>query len=256
MSPSFSSSDSSDPPPPPISPTSRKEATTSELAGAEFEYQEMKIRLDDMRRAGIGPRDLSAASRRELLGYVRRVVAQRRRRRTWAAEDDDDGGGGSSGAASTMAMALPGSEWRLVFSSEGEEEGGGGVAVVGDSLPRDSTVVLRFVDAHRLDYVLKFGKKTLGLDNLTARSRWWSADGLSGGNGEPDVIFVYEKVTFDAGPFKNVGVGLFGMLQGRAARIVTAYFDSEYWIERASSSRGPIGGGGDEVFNVYVRHHN
>jgi hypothetical protein len=233
-SPSSSSSSSS---------SSSPEATAAAVggkasdgfAGADFEYQEMKILLGDMRRAGIGPRGLGAPSRGELAGYAGRVAAGRRRR----------GGEGAAGASAPAAQGeLPGTEWRLAFSTAYDED-----------LPRDATVVLRFVDSSRLDYVLEFGRRTPVLDAITARCRWWcSSDADGGGDGAGEgggVSYEYEELTVDAGPFK--GAGLLGLFRGRAGRIGTAYFDGEYWIERARSPSQGSTRGEDEAFNVYVR---
>jgi hypothetical protein len=65
------------------------------------------------------------------------------------------------------------------------------------------------------------------------------------------VSYEYEELTVDAGPFK--GAGLFGLFRGRAGLIGMAYFDGEYWIERARSPPQGSARGEDEAYNVYVR---
>jgi hypothetical protein len=61
------------------------------------------------------------------------------------------------------------------------------------------------------------------------------------------LTFVYKDITTDAFGFKNIGVGFFGLLQGRSNYIPTAYFDEQLWIERGTDVST-----GAEYFNVYV----
>ncbi len=42
----------------------------------------------------------------------------------------------------------------------------------------------------------------------------------------------YESITTDVFGLKNLVFGMFGMLQGRATYIPTAYFDGTLWIEQ------------------------
>ena len=41
-----------------------------------------------------------------------------------------------------------------------------------ESLPNDATVLLKIVNEDTLDYTLKFSKKTMGLDSLTAKCKY------------------------------------------------------------------------------------
>lgn len=60
------------------------------------------------------------------------------------------------------------------------------------------------------------------------------------------VTYTYDSISTDVFGLTNVGVGLFGMLQGRSSYIQTAYFDGDLWIEGGTDASG-------EYFNVYVR---
>lgn len=65
------------------------------------------------------------------------------------------------------------------------------------------------------------------------------------------VSIIYDAITTDVFGLKNLGVGMFGMLKGRATYIPTAYFDGSIWIERGVSSGAATGG--EEYYNVYAR---
>ena len=114
---------------------------------ADFEFQEMRVLLDAMKRDNIPSRDLPLDKRKELETYVNTVVSQRP----------------SSVALGDIGKVLPGTKWRLGFSTE--------AATLGD-LPRDADVNLEFIDDTHMNYALKFSKKTLGLNRLTAKSTY------------------------------------------------------------------------------------
>jgi len=114
---------------------------------ADFEFQEMRVQLDAMKRDKIPSRDLPLDKRQELEAYVSTVVKQRP----------------SPVALKDIGKVLPGTKWRLGFSTEG--------ATLGD-LPRDADVNLKYIDDSKMDYVLQFSKKTLGLNRLTAKSSY------------------------------------------------------------------------------------
>lgn len=63
------------------------------------------------------------------------------------------------------------------------------------------------------------------------------------------VTYTYDKITTDILGLKNVGVGMFGMLQGRVSQIQTVYFDDLFWIEMGQE-------GLNEYFNVYMREED
>jgi hypothetical protein len=131
-----------------------------------------------------------------------------------------------------LSTFLPSTRWRLAISTDD---------AVLQGLPGDANVYLHFLDGATLDYVLEFGPQTLGLDKISAHSgyRVDPANGM--------VTYTYESITCDVGPFKQVGVGLLGMLMGRTSSIRASFVDGKVWIERGESPTG------DDIFNVYVR---
>jgi hypothetical protein len=71
---------------------------------------------------------------------------------------------------------------------------------------------------------------------------------------------VYDSITTDVFGFRNLSVGLFGMLKGRAVSIPTAYFDGVLWIERGIATTttttdrsGGVEGSSYYYYNVYTR---
>lgn len=194
-----------------------KLAPTSLLATptAEFAYQELRAQLDAMRDQGVASRDLDSWKRQELVSYVEQVASTR-----------------LSLPKSDLREQLPGTSWRLAFSTER--------AAVGD-LPKDASVRLVFHDDKNLDYILQFSEKTFGLKNIKAQSKWAVTP-------ETGVVsFVYEKITTDLFGMQNLGVGFFGLLKGRSNFIETTFFDNRFWMERGLDSDG------EEFWNVYVK---
>lgn len=190
-----------------------KERPTTDYC--EFEMQELRVQLNAMKAKGIGSKDLDPLTRALFAKYARQIVTKRP----------------SPISMANVKAQLPGTSWRLVFSTE--------AATLGD-LPRDATVYLTFVDESNMDYSLRFSEKTLGLDAITAQSKWT-------GDARGIISFVYDKITTDVFGFKNVGVSFFGLLKGRSNYLETAYFDGNFWIERA------VGQDGEEYVNVYLR---
>lgn len=181
----------------------------------EFEMQELRVQLNAMKAKGIGSKDLDPLTRAVFATYARQVVSKRP----------------SPIAMASVAAQLPGTTWRLVLSTE--------AATLGD-LPRDATVYLSFVDESNMDYSLRFSEKTFGLDSITAQSKWT-------GDARGVISFVYDKITTDVFGLKNIGVSFFGLLKGRSNFLETAYFDGNFWIEKAVSPDG------EEYVNVYLR---
>ena len=187
-------------------------ATTNQ----DFEYQEMRAIIDSMDRENVPSRYMNPEKRQELEGYVRSVISSR-----------------STGTClPTTKEDLVGTTWRLAFSTE--------AAALGE-LPKDATVRIEFLNAERLSYSLDFSEQTMGLNRLQAESTW-ELDGTTG-----SVTYVYDKISTDAFGFRNVGIGLFGLLKGRPNYVFTAYFDGAFWIE------GAVDEDGSEYINVYVR---
>lgn len=114
---------------------------------ADFEFQEMRVQLNAMKRDQVPSRDLPLEKRQELESYVSQVATQRP----------------SPVALGDIGQVLPGTKWRLGFSTE--------AATMGD-LPRDADVYLDFLDESKVDYILQFSKKTLGLNRLVAKSSY------------------------------------------------------------------------------------
>jgi hypothetical protein len=186
---------------------------------ADFEFQEMRAQLNAMKRNKIPSRDLPLDKRQELETYVNTIVEQRP----------------SPVKLGDIGQILPGTKWRLAFSTE--------AATLGD-LPRDATVNLEFINESKMEYILQFTKKTLGLNRLVAKSSYT----VDSGPVNPGLVtFVYDDITTDIFGFTNVGVGFFGLLRGRANYVESAYFDGRFWIERGTSPEGQV------YFNVYIR---
>lgn len=188
---------------------------------ADFEFQEMRVQLDALQKQNLVSRNMDPRARAELEHYVRQVALYRP----------------SPVEVRDIGRALPQTRWKLVFATD--------TATLGD-LPADATVLLNFVDHERVDYILQFSEKTFGLNNLKAKSTYTVNPGPGGDEGV--VTLVYDKITTDAFGMKDMGVGLFGMLQGRANYIVSAYFDGTFWVERG---RGRVEG--TDYLSVYVR---
>lgn len=64
------------------------------------------------------------------------------------------------------------------------------------------------------------------------------------------VTFVYDEITTDFFGIKNLSVGFFGLLKGRANYVESSYFDGRFWIERGTSPEGRV------YYNVYVRNED
>jgi hypothetical protein len=109
----------------------------------------MRALLNAMKKQNVPSRDLDPSKRAELEGYVRTVLANLIDR--------------SIPLADIGKAILPQSKWRLLFSTSS--------ATLGD-LPRDATVYLHILDHENLDYILQFSKKTMGLDAITAKSKY------------------------------------------------------------------------------------
>jgi hypothetical protein len=119
---------------------------------AEFEYQELKIQLNALQEQGILFSQLRSDKKNELEGYIRRIVNRRP----------------SPIPLFELGQALTSrtntsKQWKLVFSTQ---------RATTESLPSDATVLLKFLNDKELEYSLKFGKRTMGLNRLTAKSTY------------------------------------------------------------------------------------
>jgi hypothetical protein len=175
---------------------------------AAFELQELRVQLDAMQKSQVKFQDLNPLAKGKLVEYALAIA--------------------KSSSLPLVEERLPGTTWRLALTTEpGALE----------SLPRDATVYLKFLDSENLEYILQFSK-TFGLDKLKAKSKWQLNDNL--------LSFTYEKITTDALGFSDLNVP-FGMLKGRTNSIRTSYFDGMLWLELGTSEDG------FEYVSVYVR---
>ena len=185
------------------SPAGSARFATASPPNADFAYQEMRIILDAMQRQQIS--DLASPGKEDLERFVRTVARER--------------------ASSTVvplrrADQLVGTSWKLAYSNDLR------------GLPPDAAVYLQFTSDSQMTYQLKFGQRTLGLNAISANCQWQiQCDSDSTSGSVPQLTFVYDSISMDALGFKNIGTGLFGMLQGRSQTIHTAYFDDDYWID-------------------------
>jgi hypothetical protein len=113
---------------------------------ADFEYQELKIVLQAMKKQDVVSARLKDYKQTELEGYVRKIVNRRP----------------SSIPLCEMGQHLPGTEWRLAFTTQ---------ALTNESLPKDALIKMTFHDASHVDYGLEFSK-TFGLKRLAAKSSY------------------------------------------------------------------------------------
>lgn len=212
-------------------------ATTTEL----FELQELRAQLQTILKDNILYQSLSSEKKEELTKYVKAVVEK-----TDSPIDFCGKSGNNMGIAQFVA-GVEGKSWRMVFStdpSSGSEGGAGGAG----ELPYGSTVLLRigeFVGTDgNLDYVLKFSKQVMGLNELNAKS----SCSVDIGPVNPGLFtFQYEDIKTNIFGMSNLPVGFFGLLKGRVNYIDTVWFDGERWIERNYLENG------DVVYSVYVR---
>jgi hypothetical protein len=201
----------------------------------EFELQELKINLASMRRQGVASRDLTPMKRMELQGYAAKITQSM----------------DSPIALSTLDQVLPGTKWRLQFSTQlGAGTGPPGAA----ELPPDATITLTFHDDKKnvMDYALEFSAKTLGLNAIKATSQYTVGD-RNGRNNVGLVTFAYDEIKTDAFGFKDIPTGFFGMLKGRVNYIQSVFMDDHIWIERGFFSSSSSNDNDNAYYNVYVR---
>lgn len=193
----------------------------------DFELQELKAQIEGMKRQGIASKSLSPTKVYELESYARSVVEKKV----------------TPVPLEQVRERLIGTKWRLAFSTDNASL---------SSLPGDATVCLDFVNDKTMKYTLQFGKKTAGLNSITAESTWTvdQTNGNRDGSYPGFVSIVYDKITCDAFGLSNLGVGFFGLLKGRAAYIQTVYFDDELWID------GGYAADGSTYFSVYTQEDN
>jgi hypothetical protein len=187
----------------------------------DFELQELKAQVEGMKKAGIASRSLAPTKRFELESYARAII-----------ENKD-----SPVGLSEVGQRLPGTKWRLVFSTENASLA---------NLPPDASVYLDFLDESSMEYSLRFSEKTAGLNSIMAESKWTADDKQNPGL----ITLVYDKITCDAFGFSNLGVGFFGLLKGRSSYVQSVYFDDDIWID------GGYADDGSTYFSVYTQEDN
>ena len=192
----------------------------------DFELQELKAQIESLNRQGIPSSLLPPTKRFELESYTRAIVENKY----------------SPVPLEQVGQKLPGTKWRLSFSTENAAL---------SNLPKDATVVLNFLDDKQVDYTLRFGEKTAGLNSITAKSTWTAGQGNNVSGNNPGLVsMVYDKITCDAFGLANLGIGFFGMLKGRSSYIQTVYFDNDIWID------GGYAADGSTYFSVYTPDGN
>jgi len=216
-------------------------ATNNGGAG-EFAFQEMRALLTAMGSSKVVSRDMRQDQRNELAGYVREVC---------------DNKISPINVRQDLPNHLPGTKWKLAFSTD---------PAALENLPRDANVYLYFHENNNLgvklmDYVLQFSQKTFGLNRIQAESTW-DFNSRLGDPQEGLLTMVYDKITTDVMGFENVGVGFFGLLQGRANYMYSAYFDGDFWIEHGilptptgttTTTTNPEEEQPNFYYNVYVK---
>lgn len=134
--------------------TASSSSTVKSSPAGDFAYQEMVVLLTAMQKEGATSRDMDPAKRRELEGYVQTVLKENQHK-SLPLKD--------IGQAIADPVSGTGSEWKLMFSSSD---------AVLETLPNDATVFMKIHDTESMDYTLKFSKKTMGLDSLTAKCHY------------------------------------------------------------------------------------
>jgi len=217
-------------------PSNKPSSSSKEL----FELQELRAQLQTILKQKILYQSLSTEKRKELTKYVKAVVEK-------TDSPVDYSGNISSMGTAQFVVGVEGKSWRMVFSTDNNEESVDSAGSAG-KLPFGSTVLMRignFVGCEgKMDYVLKFSKQILGLNELVAKSTC----SVDVGSVNPGLFtFQYDDIKTNVFGVSNVPVGFFGLLKGRMNYIDTAWFDGERWIERNYLENG------DVVYSVYLR---
>jgi len=222
------------------SPSSSKPATNkpNDKPKELFELQELSAQLETIKKQNILLQNLSKEKSDELSNYVKAVVDK---------TDSPIDTKTSFGTAKFVAQ-VENKSWRMIFSTDNSNIDKSKGDVAPGELPYGSTVILRIGEFMgtdgSLDYVLKFSKRVLGLNELVANS----SCSVDIGPVNPGVFtFTYEDIKTNIFGVSNLPVGFFGLLKGRVNYIDTVWFDGERWIERNYLENG------DVIYSVYVR---
>mmetsp|Transcript_1071 Transcript_1071/g.2760 ORF Transcript_1071/g.2760 Transcript_1071/m.2760 type:complete len:301 (-) Transcript_1071:110-1012(-) len=237
-----------------LSPGKRRPETTASIAPvlhakksqqptADFEYQELQIQMDAMKKQNVKPSQLDPSKRNELRGYVEEILARRLPNQKTVDS--------AVPLPVRLRSSLPGTKWRMAFTTQ---------TLMAEALPKDATITLEFASgtgsaatgSNKVDYGLDFFK-TLALSRLVAKSTYSVLEPQANGNpGSATVEITYDKIVTDVMGFTNLGIGMFGMLKGRSTYIQTVYFDNKLWIESGIDQSNF----GETYYNVYAREDN
>lgn len=206
---------------------------------ADFEYQELQIQMDAMKKQNVKPSQLDPAKRNELKIYVEQILS----RRLANLKTVDS----SVPLDVKLRSSLPGTKWRMAFTTQ---------SLMAETLPKDATITMDFASgtgnaetgSNKVDYGLDFFK-TLALKRLVAKSTYCVLEPRPNNPDTAIVEIVYDKIVTDVMGFSNLGIGMFGMLKGRSTYIQTVFFDNNLWIESGVDQSNF----GELYYNVYTR---
>lgn len=130
-----------------------------------FELQELRAQLQTILKQNIPFQSLSNEKREELTKYVFTIID-----RTESPINVSGRDGNTMGIAK-FVVGIENKSWRMVFTTNGGISNSNNGAA---SLPAGSTVILRVGEflgmQGKLDYVLKYGERIMGLNELVAKS--------------------------------------------------------------------------------------
>lgn len=145
------------------SPSTSSSSSTSPSNNELFELQELRAQLQTILKQNISYQSLSKEKREELTKYVLAVIDKTESPINVSGRD------GNTMGIAKFVVGIENKSWRMVFTTN-SSDGGDNSA----SLPAGSTVILRVGEflgmQGKLDYVLKYGERILGLNELVAKS--------------------------------------------------------------------------------------
>jgi hypothetical protein len=143
------------------SSSSSSPPATNEL----FELQELRAQLQTILKQNIPFQSLSNEKREELTKYVFAIIDRTESPINISGRDD-----GNTMGIAKFVVGIENKSWRMVFTTANNNNNNIGVS----SLPTGATVILRVGEflgmQGKLDYVLKYGERILGLNELVATS--------------------------------------------------------------------------------------
>ncbi len=159
--------------PPPennYTPSSASSSSSSPPATNElFELQELRAQLQTILKQNIPFQSLSEEKREELAKYVFAIID-----RTKSPINVSGRGDGNTMGIAKFVVGIENKSWRMVFTTANNKNIGASLLSSSSSLPTGATVILRVGEflgmQGKLDYVLKYGERILGLNELVATS--------------------------------------------------------------------------------------